>query len=74
MSSLKITRLVYENVAIGSMAQRIGECRFANAYSTGISQVVTQQIGHLEKRYRDSIVAVDNKIIAIEFKSPPLTN
>ena len=36
--------------------------------------MVTQQIGHLEKRYRDSIVAVDDKIIAIEFKSPSLTN
>jgi len=62
--------LVYENVAIGMIAQRVGECRFANRYLMSPRQVITQQTRSLEKLYRDSIIAEGDKLIVIEFKSP----
>jgi len=64
--------LVYENVAIGVIAQRVGECRLANRYISNPQQLVTQQITSLEKLYRDSIIAEGDKFIVIEFKAPRL--
>ena len=66
--------LVYENVAIGVIAQRVGECRLANRYISNPQQLVTQQIKPLEKLYRDSIIAEGDKFIVIEFKAPRLSN
>jgi len=66
--------LVYENVAIGVIAQRVGECRLANRYISNPQQLVTQQITSLEKLYRDSVIAKGDKFIVIEFKAPRLGN
>ena len=66
--------LVYENVAIGVIAQRIGECRLANRYILNPQQLVTQQIVPLEKLYRDSIITRGDKSIVIEFKVPRVSS
>ncbi len=66
--------LIYENVAIGIIAQRIGECRLANRYIVNPQQLITQQIKSLENLYRDSIIAKGDKFIVIEFKAPYLSN
>ena len=66
--------LVYENVAIGVIAQRVGECRLANRYILNPQQLVTQQITPLEKLYRDSIIAEGDKFIVLEFKAPRLSS
>jgi hypothetical protein len=66
--------LVYENVAIGVIAQRVGECRLANRYISNPQQLVTQQITSLEKLYRDSVIAEGDKFIVIEFKAPRLSS
>lgn len=66
--------LVNENVAIGVIAQRVGECRLANRYISNPQQLVTQQIKSLEKLYRDSIIAKGDKFIVIEFKAPRLSS
>jgi len=67
-----MNKLIYENLAIGVIAQRIGECRFANKYFN-LRMVITQQtIGkmNLEEKYRDALLSVNNKILIIEFKAP----
>jgi len=56
-----VTKVVYENVAIGVIAQRIGECRFANGYVAKTMMGVTQQAGKAEQRYRDSFIHVNDK-------------
>ena len=66
--------LVYENIVIGMIAQRIGECRFANRYIISPEQLVTQQVRPLEKLYRDTIIIHGSKLIVIEFKSPYVNN
>ncbi len=66
---MSLRKLVYENLAIGAMAQRIGECRYAGWYRNIVYQRLTQQTP-LENRYRDSIFEVGDKVLAIEFKAP----
>jgi len=67
------SRLIYENLAIGIIAQRIGECRYANKYFVNVRMMVTQQIRKLEEKYRDAILSIEDKLLVIEFKAPKLT-
>jgi len=64
---IDIPRLIYENIAIGIIIQRIGECKGRN--NIGISSIFTQQTP-LDRIYRDSIFSVSDKIAVIEFKAP----
>jgi len=66
-----MVRLIYENTAIGMIAQRIGECRFFNRIA--ITSAITQQTP-LEQKYRDALFNVDDKIAIIEFKAPEYRN
>ncbi len=61
-------RLIYENVAIGLIVQRIGECRAQNSWLP-IKGTLTQQTP-LEKNYRDTLLSYGDKFVVIEFKSP----
>lgn len=64
-----MSRLIYENIAIGVIIQRIAECRLIN-YVPNLQALLTQQTKDLEKKYRDMPVAVGDKIVVIEFKAP----
>ncbi|MEB3845316.1 MAG: hypothetical protein LRS48_06550 [Desulfurococcales archaeon] len=74
MYTMSTKLLIYENTAIGIIAQRIGECRLANRYFINPKQFITQQISTIEKYYRDSIITVGDKFIVIEFKAPQVKN
>lgn len=63
-------KLVYENVAIGVIAQRVGECRYSNRYFVDLRMAVTQQVRGLDERYRDTLFLVNDKLLVIEFKAP----
>jgi len=67
------SRLIYENLAIGIIAQRIGECRYANKYFVNVKMAMTQQIRRLEEKYRDAILSIGDKLLVIEFKAPTLS-
>lgn len=70
---MTMSKLVYENLAIGVIIGRIGECRFANKFFTSLSMALTQQTP-LERRYRDALMNVRDKLIVIEFKAPYITS
>ena len=67
------TPIVYENVAIGMILQRIAECRCTNSlWSPYLYGIYTNQVRPLEKDYSDSIVGIGDKIIILEFKAPTI--
>jgi|GEM_PF-2981099 hypothetical protein len=67
-----MSRLIYENVAIGMILQRLAECRLINL-THDLRVLLTQQTRTLEDKYRDMAVAVGDKIAIIEFKAPDIS-
>ncbi len=65
-------KIIYENVAIGAIIQRIGECRILNLLPN-LSSILSQQ-SPLEKLRRDLSIQTGDKLIILEFKSPTLLN
>ncbi|NPA98698.1 MAG: hypothetical protein GXO43_04900 [Crenarchaeota archaeon] len=63
-------RVIAENVAIGVIMQRLGECRYANRYVWHLKAALTQQHASLEQKYRDAAVSVGDKLLVLEFKAP----
>ncbi len=64
--------IIYENVAVGKILQRIAECRLINFFSD-MNILLTQQTRPLEEKYRDMAIMAGDKIIVIEFKAPEIT-
>jgi len=66
-----MVKLVYENPSIGIIIQRLGECRMRN-FSLFNPRVVLSQQMPIERIFRDLVIEVDDKVVAIEFKAPEL--
>ena len=60
---------LYENVGIGTILKRIGECN-ALVGDYGLSVFLTQQHRELERECRDLCITVGSKAIIIDFKAP----
>ena len=67
-------KVVYENIAIGVIAQRIGECRYANRYLMNLRMAITQQITKPGMGYRDTVITINDEILVIEFKHRESSN
>ncbi len=66
-----MVRLVYENIGIGAILQRLGECRYANGYYSNPRGMLTQQT-RLERQSRDLALIGDLKLLVFEFKAPAI--
>ena len=66
-----MARLVYENIGIGTILQRLGECRYANGYYSNPRGMLTQQT-RAERQTRDLALIGDLKLLVFEFKAPAI--
>lgn len=63
-------RLLYENVGIGSIVFKVGECNAASRGEMAARVYLTQQVRDGERLFRDLGLAVGSRLVIIDFKVP----